>query len=188
MSIKYYLILDVEATCCVLGNIPSQEMEIIEFGAVVLDGTSYKLISEFQSLVKPVLHRRLTQFCINLTGIKQEEVDVAKKFPEVIAILKKWLSSFSDFDFYSWGDYDRKQIERDCRFHNIPNPIIASHYNLKKRFSEYCGSTKSYGLKSALKKVGLELKGRHHRGLDDAKNIAHLFAHMSQKIDSSTTL
>ena len=43
---------------------------------------------------------------------------------------------------------------------------------MKKEFS----STKRYGVGAALKKLGLEFEGTAHRGIDDAKNIARIYA------------
>ena len=36
----------------------------------------------------------------------------------------------------------------------------------------------------ALQQLGLELKGTHHRGIDDARNIAAIFRHMNTKNQS----
>ena len=44
----YYLIVDLEATCCDSGTIPRHEMEIIEIGAVMLNRATWEIDSEFQ--------------------------------------------------------------------------------------------------------------------------------------------
>ncbi|MGL5075983.1 MAG: 3'-5' exonuclease, partial [Waterburya sp.] len=40
------------------------------------------------------------------------------------------------------------------------------------------GLSKKYGMAGALKLAGIELIGTHHRGIDDARNIAQLLPYM----------
>lgn len=47
------------------------------------------------------------------------------------------------------------------------------HLNLKRSFAQARG-IKEVGMAQALQLVGLALEGTHHRGLDDARNIARL--------------
>ena len=75
--------------------------------------------------------------------------------------------------FCSWGRYDRIQLERDCALHGIPNNM-PEHFNLKTAFTEKQGLNKKLGMAQALKLCGLPLEGAHHRGIDDARNIARM--------------
>jgi 3'-5' exoribonuclease 1 len=45
---------------------------------------------------------------------------------------------------------------------------------VKKQFSTQLGEETRYGMAGALRRVGLQLQGTHHRGIDDARNIARL--------------
>jgi inhibitor of KinA sporulation pathway (predicted exonuclease) len=78
--------------------VPRDRSEIIEIGAVLVEGKRLQPLDEFAVFVKPVLHPKLTRFCMELTTITH----------------------------------------------------------------------------AALAKVGLQPTGTHHRGLDDARNIARL--------------
>jgi len=93
---------------------------------------------------------------------------------EAIALLKQWLSNYPNAVFGSWGDYDRNQFQQDSKFHNVPFPIAYPHVNLKQHFSDTQGLRKRYGMAQALQLAGIELEGTHHRGIDDARNIAKL--------------
>ena len=170
----HLLLIDFEATCCDQGRVPRHQMEIIEFGAVMVDARTLAVISEFESFVRPVRHPRLTPFCTQLTSITQADVDAAPGFAEVLARLKPWLYRHPNFVFCSWGDYDRHQLQQDCDFHRLPNPIGAQHLNVKRLFSERQGLSKKLGLNEAVARAGLEFVGTHHRGIDDARNIAKL--------------
>lgn len=170
----YYLVLDLEATCCDQETIKRYQMEIIEIGAVMVAAQNLNVIDEFQTFIKPVRHPALTQFCKSLTSITQEQVDQAPGYVEAIALLKQWLSNYPNAVFGSWGDYDRNQFKQDSKFHNVPFPIAYPHVNLKQLFSETQGLPKRYGMAEALQLAGIELEGTHHRGIDDARNIAKL--------------
>lgn len=166
--------MDLEATCDDRRSIPRSQMEIIEIGAVLVNARDLRPVDEFQSFVRPVRHPKLTVFCQQLTSIGQSDVDSAPHFPEVVAALKKWMYSHGATVFCSWGDYDRKQMEHDCQFHGIAYPMPGRHVNLKTLFSATRGISKKLGMARALRDAGLELSGTHHRGIDDARNIARL--------------
>ncbi|KAF3888699.1 MULTISPECIES: 3'-5' exonuclease [Nostocales] len=175
---SYFLIVDLEATCSDDGFIPSGEMEIIEIGAVMLNSSTWEIDSEFQQFVKPVRHPQLTKFCTELTTIRQEDVDKASGFPEVISQFKEWIELFPRNIFCSWGNYDKKQFLQDCEFHKVPYPFGSEHRNIKNEFSEYLGVSKGFGMAKALQHLGIELQGTHHRGIDDARNIAAIYRYM----------
>jgi inhibitor of KinA sporulation pathway (predicted exonuclease) len=175
---SYFLIVDLEATCSDNGTIPSYEMEIIEIGAVMLNSATWEIDSEFQHFVKPIRHPTLTPFCTQLTTIQQQDVDQSPIFPEVLAIFQKWLDLFPRHIFCSWGGYDKKQFIQDCNFHKVPYPFGSEHRNIKQEFSEYLGVSKGFGMAKALEHLGIELKGTHHRGIDDARNITAIYRYM----------
>ncbi|MEG3838759.1 3'-5' exonuclease [Microcoleus sp. herbarium14] len=178
---NYYLVVDLEATCCDRGNLIKEEMEIIEIGAVMVEAENLNTVDEFQSFIKPVRYPILTEFCKSLTSIAQAQVDVAPSYSEAIALLKKWLSGYSNGVFGSWGDFDRQQFQQDSNFHKVPFPIAYPHINLKQLFTEKQGLRKRHGMAQALQLAGLPLEGTHHRGIDDARNIAKLLPYLLEQ-------
>jgi inhibitor of KinA sporulation pathway (predicted exonuclease) len=175
---QYFLIIDLEATCSHKKEISRREMEIIEIGAVMLEANTLEVVSEFQTFIKPVRYPILTDFCRQLTSITQQQVDNAPLYRIAIANFKQWLDRYSNFIFGSWGDYDRQQLKQDCNFHSLPYPINSEHINLKKMFSKSQGFSYTHGMAKALELAGIELKGIHHRGIDDARNIARLMPYI----------
>jgi len=166
-----YLVIDLEATCDRSG-FPRNKMEIIEIGAVLVDGRTLAPRREFQSFVRPVRVPMLTPFCTELTSITQEMVDGAPSFPEAIRALADFIGG-DDVLFCSWGAYDLGQFRQDAMHHRVSLPLGERHLNLKTAFARSMNS-RSCGMKRALKRVGLPLDGTHHRGIDDARNIARL--------------
>jgi inhibitor of KinA sporulation pathway (predicted exonuclease) len=177
-SYDHFMVVDLEATCCDKKTIQRHEMEIIEIGAVMVDAKNLTAVSEFQTFIKPLRNPILTEFCQQLTSITQAEVDRAETYPDAIAHFKQWQFQYSNFIFGSWGNYDRKQFEQDSKFHKIPYPIASEHINLKHLFTVNQNLKKRYGMAKALKLVGLDLVGTHHRGIDDARNIARLLPYI----------
>jgi inhibitor of KinA sporulation pathway (predicted exonuclease) len=170
----YYLIVDLEATCSDDGAVPRHEMEIIEIGAVIQCSQTFEIESEFQTFVQPVRNPRLTDFCTQLTGITQGQVEDAPHFRPALDAMKKWMYQFEDALFCSWGDYDRNQFIRDCEYHRLAYPFRSGHLNLKAEFSRALNLRKKLGIAEALRHLGMDFEGSHHRGLDDARNIARL--------------
>jgi inhibitor of KinA sporulation pathway (predicted exonuclease) len=84
-----YIVVDVEATCCEDRSAPPRnEMEIIEIGVVRLD--------ELGSFVRPVVHSRLSDFCMELTTIGQHDIDNAGPFAVVLEQFLSWISDGPD--------------------------------------------------------------------------------------------
>lgn len=175
---KYYLIVDLEATCCNENSFPRYEMETIEIGAVMVESENLTVVDEFECFIKPVRNKKLTDFCTNLTSITQSQVDDAHEYPLAVKEFQQWLCKYSGYVFCSWGDYDRKQLNQDSEFHRVDYPIDAEHVNVKKMFSISQGLKKRFGMAGALAKAGLKLIGTHHRGIDDARNMARLMPYI----------
>jgi len=173
MELKYYLIIDLEATCCDKRIITKEKMEIIEIGAVMVEAKSLKVVDEYETFIKPILNPTLTTFCKTLTTITQDDVNEAMGYKEALRDFKKWYSKYDNFLFCSWGDYDKNQFKLDCRLHDIAYPFSDEHLNIKKEFAKVQG-VKPCGLDMALAHVNLELVGTHHRGIDDARNMGRL--------------
>jgi len=169
---KQYIVYDLEATCWESGTRP-ERMEIIEIGAVRVDATKLNIVDEFNTFVQPVSEPELSEFCRNLTSIGQEDVDGAPTFPDALRIFLDWVGK-EETILCSWGSYDRNQIKVDCRRHSIEPPMVLENYwNLKQQFAERQNGRK-YGVKRALRILDIPFEGTHHRGIDDARNIAKI--------------
>lgn len=176
-SPTHYLVVDLEATCDADGRIPREETEIIEIGAVLVEASTMKTIRELQTFVRPMRHPKLTPFCTELTTITQADVDAAPRFPAAMAKLEDFLGPTNAL-FCSWGNYDRNQLERDARRHGARLPLGKDHWNLKAAFAKTFLDGRECGVGQALRRLGLSFQGTHHRGIDDARNIARLLPYV----------
>ena len=79
-----YVIFDLEATCWDSGAKTNNQInEIIEIGAVKL-GENLAQVGTFQTFIKPTKNPILSDFCVELTSIKQRDVDNAPYFAEAL--------------------------------------------------------------------------------------------------------
>lgn len=177
---KLILIVDLEATCWD-GNVEGlnrkqtvDDMEIIEFGcAVVEDNGTVRDCSSF--MVRPQVHPRLSDFCTQLTSITQRDVDAAPVYQSVVPEINQWLKSYKLDAWGSWGNYDKNQISAEQRRHSlVPDFFSLPHINIKHQWRQAKVNRRSAGLANALNYHGLSFEGTHHRGIDDALNIARL--------------
>jgi inhibitor of KinA sporulation pathway (predicted exonuclease) len=140
--------------------------------------------SEFGTFVRPVVHPLLSDFCLRLTSIRQSDVDAADPFPAALSRLLTWIGS-EPFTLCSWGGYDLNQLRRDCERHGLHLPsAFERHINLKQEFGRVL-RVKPCGMAQALEHAGLPLEGTHHRGADDARNVARLAMLVLPRLGSS---
>ena len=174
-----YIVFDLEATCWEKGTRPDR-METIEIGAVRIGAPAWTPTAEFSRFVRPTAEPVLSDFCTSLTGIAQGDVDAADEFPAVFHDFLGWCGD-GDPVLCSWGAYDPRQFRIDCARHGMDYPCqLEAHVNLKKEFASHMG-IKPCGMKRALSLIGTPLVGQHHRGIDDARNIAQILAWMKRQ-------
>lgn len=176
---KNLLIIDLESTCFERGSEPTGfKSEIIEIGAVVFNPNTQTVIEDYQCFIKPALFPILSEFCKELTTITQHQVDNGLTLQQAICEIGELQKKFNAV-FVSWGYYDKKQFENVCRNACIPYPFDDLHISIKHNHGEFY-SKKPMGMGSALKFHQLSLEGTHHRGIDDARNIANITAKLIQ--------
>lgn len=119
----------------------------------------------------------VSQFCTELTGITQDVLDSSGvSFAQASDILKKL--GAKSMPWGSWGQYDHNMVRIQCEVLKCPNPLGSQHLNIKAMFGVLMGLKKAPGMDGALSMIGLDLKGRHHSGADDAFNIARILRWM----------
>ncbi len=171
-KITNYLVVDLEATCWESPFL-IEEQEIIEIGAVMLDMKNSRIEKEYSCFIKPKLNPTLSEFCKTLTTISQEEINNAGSFDVEFNRFLDWIS-IEEFTLCSWGIYDVKQIKSDCNRYNLDYPdSFSNHINLKKLFADVKGVAPKSVVR-ALEHLSLKFSGTHHRGIDDARNIARV--------------
>lgn len=173
------IVVDIEATCWKGTPPPGEVNEIIEVGVCLLDLATLERSEKQSYLVQPT-RSTISPFCTQLTSITPEMVADGLSFAAVCDLLRTVYQSPLRL-WGSWGDYDRKMFETQCPSFGVSYPFSTQHVNLKVLFTEQLRLKKSVGMARAIKMTGFPLEGTHHRGGDDAWNIAQLTAYVLGK-------
>ena len=194
MAVEYdYLcVLDFEATCD-RDRVP-QPQEIIEFPVVLLNARTLAVEGEFHHYVRPEHHPRLTPFCTELTGIQQETVDAGTKFAYCLELHRQWLvehgllpAADGEAARHTWLSVSCGIWDHD---HMLPTQCAAARVRLPEHFKRACDVKRVFrevtghragSMPAMLADLGLPLEGRHHSGIDDARNIARIAAELIRR-------
>lgn len=182
---RYIFCVDFEATCCDRGTVPREEMEIIEFGGVLLDREkNWDAVERVEFFIKPTVHPVLTEFCKTLTNITQEQVDErGLSYSGALNRLEDFHDKYQgDYKWCSWGAFDKNIAVQNGTMKDMhPLLVPETHFNLKVWYSSLNMTKKGFGLDGAINREGLKFLGQHHRALSDAENVAQLFRRLVSK-------
>jgi len=160
-----YIVLDVEAT-------DNAIKEIIEIGAIKVN-EKMEVISQYQSLVRPLVDTTLNWHIRNLTNIQQDEVDNARSFVEVYNEFLNWVGE--DSLIVTWGKADRGFFAKDLYQNKLDVSLLNRFVNIQGAVSKILLSENEMGLKKALDALDIEQEGEAHRALNDALNTSKIF-------------
>ena len=166
------VVIDVETTCWEKRQ-RDQTMEVIEMGVCLLDIGSGEINDRQSILVRPV-YSEVSDFCTRLTTLTQGAVETGIEFRQACMKLEDEYQTKKRV-WASYGDFDRRQFERECRLKNVPYPFGSRHINIKTLFAIKHRLVEEIEIDKALDHLGLELIGTLHRGVDDAYNAARIF-------------
>jgi inhibitor of KinA sporulation pathway (predicted exonuclease) len=179
--LDHVIVIDIESTCWDGGFPPKGETnDIIEIGLTPLELSTGRRLEKRSLLVRPE-RSKVSPFCTSLTTLTQAQVDTGILFKDACKILEaEYLTQ--ERLWASFGDYDRRQFDKQCREQGVRYPFGPSHLNVKTLCAISRGLPTEIGLPQALAYYGLKLEGTHHRGHDDAWNIAALLAEMLKRM------
>jgi inhibitor of KinA sporulation pathway (predicted exonuclease) len=170
------LVVDLEATCWAGAPPEGQESEIIEIGLCVLDVASGRRLENPSLLVRPECST-VSDYCTQLTTLTQEEVEAGMSLAEACHLLRETYHA-RERTWASFGDYDRWQMQKQCQAQGIEYPFGRTHINVKNLLALVHHLPREVPLDEAMAMMGFPLEGTHHRGGDDAWNIARLLGQM----------
>lgn len=167
------VVVDIEATCWE-GKIPEgMESDIIEIGICLLDTHTGEITNNEGIIVTPE-RSVVSFFCTELTTITPELIEQEGiPFKEALRVLKEDYLTQSRA-WASYGAYDLKQFQRQCAALGRGYPFGPSHINVKTLFALKQKLGHEQGMAGALHTLNIPLEGTHHRGKDDARNIAKI--------------
>ena len=118
----------------------------------------------------------LSNYCLNLTNITQEQIDRASSFPDVAEEFQEWIDIFGDdYILCSWGSFDKNILIADCELHRMDDLWVDPYLNIRRQYTRMKRLKGNQGLKYTVEKEGFEFTGENHRAIVDAENLAKIF-------------
>ena len=168
--LDHVLVIDIESTCWDGGYPPKgQANDIIEIGLCPLELSTGRRLEKRSILVRPE-RSTVSPFCTQLTTLTQEQVDAGIRFKDACKLLED--EYFSQARLWaSFGDYDRKQFDKQCRETGVRYPFGPSHLNVKTMFSAGRALPSEVGLPQAMALCGLKPDSYTHLTLPTTERV-----------------
>src|SRR3989344_1460997 len=174
---KRFILLDTEYTSWEdsqeRGWGPNKYKEIIQIGAISVDGKSLAEEGAFSVFVKPVKNPQLSDFIVGLTGITQEKIDTEGiSLPEAMSRLGEFVE---DLPMYAYGT-DGTVIIENCALVGTPAPFAENRIINMRSFIfpalEKLGiDPKKYTSGTLITAFGKPLPAPAHDAVNDMRNL-----------------
>jgi len=181
---KYFMIFDLEATCDKEHGIPPVP-EIIDFPVLKVNAETFQIESKFHEFVRPRLYPRISEFCHDLTGITQEDIDNADTLDVVLGRFDKWFHKEvlpHKNLFITCGDWDMvTMMPNHCRREKMKVPwYMRRWHNIRHGYHTV---TKDYStnMKGILKGLQLEKIATNQKSLDDVHNLRNIALELANR-------
>lgn len=173
-----YVILDLEWNNTYGRKTKSFINEIIEIGAVMLD-EDLQEISQFSSLIRSQIGKKLRGSVKQLTHITNEDLNSGLPFTKALSELRRWIGNRENV-VITWGDGDIRVLIENCRYLNGIEivPFLSNYADIQAFFHSIFNSppSRQVGLSAAAQLLGIdETEFSHHRALDDSLLTAEVF-------------
>lgn len=174
-----YIVLDLEWN---QGNAAREEaaglpFEIVEIGAVKLDGQGKKL-GEFSQLIRPAVYHEMHQITGKLIHLQMQELEAGVPFVQAAEDFLSWCGEDA-YWFCTWGNADLTELQRNMKFYRM-KPLAGgpiAFLDVQKLFSIAFENGKSRrALEHAVDLLGLEKDIPFHRAIGDAAYTAVILA------------
>ena len=182
-----FIILDLEWNTAFDKRRKEFVNEIIEFGAVKLDGQLNE-VDTFSSFVRPVIEKKLTSRVRKLTHITNEDVSNADSYKVVSDRFAAWIGEDPDTIVMSWGDMDIRALisNNGFAFGDVRIPYVRRYVDLQDCFMKQKNlpKAKQISLADAAALVDISVEDfALHRALDDSVLAAACFRSISKDVD-----
>ena len=179
-----YGILDMEMTCDGRregdkfiddGRMSRYQREIISVGFIVVDD-KYNIKNRYSTNIRPIHKPILTDYCKELTGITQADVDHGKKSNNAFRDLKDLCDRYSIDYVFVFGDFDEVAIKATAKWNKKAKEKTENLFVIKSKtvdvrpaiINAMGGQYKGMGLSKVADELGIKKKGDHHDAIDDA--------------------
>lgn len=147
----------------------NEHREIVEIGAVRVDGNTLAELDTFDVLVRPTINPELSAFFTELTHITQEMVTQRGiSFPDAMERFAAWAGLLP---LASWGN-DPMMLAENCALVHIPFPFGPERFfDIRTLFGAAGIRADQYYSSTIVRAFGREPERTGHSGLNDARTI-----------------
>jgi inhibitor of KinA sporulation pathway (predicted exonuclease) len=175
MTVRQLIIFDLEFTAWE-GSLdrhwlaPGEFKEVVQIGAVRVDGVTLAIEESFDCLVLPRINPRLSDYFESLTGISNQRL--AAKGVDFETAYRRFLAFAGDGVIASFG-HDEWVLEENIRLCGLKDlPPIPPFLNLRDWFDAQGIETSRLHSCDIGPLLGVPFEGQPHDALCDARSIA----------------
>ncbi|MDR1042893.1 MAG: hypothetical protein LBL54_03215 [Clostridiales Family XIII bacterium] len=152
--------------------------EIIEIGAVKIDGGTLETVGRIAHFVKPrysVQHsKEILRFCM----ISEKDMAGAVEFEDMLDEIRALYVPGRVY-FAAWGDADYSVLDEGCRRRDIGNPVRAEDYlDMSDWYKWEMGDPNHTSLRNALEEQCVDAGAVAHAAIHDAVNTGKLLVQL----------
>lgn len=173
-------------------DLKDDRIELISIAGVFVD-ENYNVIKEYYSLVKPSLKNRvLSNYCKELTGITDKDLEKADDFNTVINDFCNTVNNYrnEELRFYTWGNFDEMALRKSIKLNSYKGEftrIRRKIRNIQPKISNMIiYKNKVYKTDWGLQKIkyilGMEVSNTHHEALSDARDLKNIYVAYKQNV------
>jgi len=157
------------------GEHPRMPFEIIEIGAVKLNDR-FEIISEYTSLIKPKLYKKLHRSIRAMLNYTEEDLKNGKSFKEACTEFLEWCGE--DYGFCTWGASDLYYLQSNMDFYYMDKlDFPLKFYNIQQIYADiYDEEGRISKLEKACSELGIPEDEPFHAAINDAKYTAKVMA------------
>ena len=149
---------------------PGEFKEVVQIGAVRLDGTNFQILDEFEILIRPRINACLSPYFEKLTGITNamlaaRGVDFAEGY-------RRFADFAGDGPISAFG-HDEWVLDENIRLYGLRQmPALPAFHDLRSWFADHNMDPRGVHSCDIGPSLGAPAIGRAHNALDDARSVA----------------
>ena len=158
---------------------PGEFKEVVQIGAVRLDGGDFHILEAFEVLVRPRINAGLSPYFEKLTGITKARL--AAQGVDFAEAYDRFLDFAGEGPICAFG-HDDWVLEENIRLYGLQGAHLPAFQDLRVWFAEQGIDPRGLHSCDIGPRLGVPFAGRRHNALDDARSIAGAMAIMAGQL------
>ncbi len=186
-SLDVKMFLDLEMSMHPYNVDKNFVQEIIQVGYYLVDGNN-NVIEEYNQLVKPKLHPKLTKRTLKFLKISQEDINHGIEYKEFYNHFKFVVNKYKPA-IIVWGRNDFLALRESYQVNGVASLTDSTRYiNLLKLHKNFFNLRNDLGLFNAYKKYSNIENPQAHNALEDAKVTYEIFDGFKKVINNEISI